>query len=49
MGVMGLDEGYQSAVLSLVAAVLHLGNITFVEQGNYAAVENDQCEYYGGN
>ena len=44
MSVMGLDEVQQVNVLSMVAAVLHLGNITFTERGNYAGVQNDDCK-----
>ncbi|KAG8231099.1 hypothetical protein J437_LFUL011178 [Ladona fulva] len=38
MTVMGLSEREQSNILQLVAGVLHLGNIQFVEKGNYADV-----------
>lgn len=34
----------QSDVLQLSAGILHLGNISFVENGNYAAVENEDCK-----
>ena len=27
-------------MLQIVASILHLGNISFIEDGNYAAVEN---------
>jgi len=40
MSVMGITEENQYHVLSIVAGIMHLGNITFREQGNYAAVEN---------
>ncbi|XP_033123994.1 unconventional myosin-Ie-like [Anneissia japonica] len=42
MNVIGIPEDDQDNVLSCVAGVLHLGNIMFVENGNYAAVENDE-------
>lgn len=45
MGVMGLQSNDEQEVLSLVSAVLHLGNITFKEKGNYADVADKQCEY----
>lgn len=38
MSVMGLHENQQAAILRTVAAVLHLGNISFAEKGNYATV-----------
>lgn len=44
MQVVGLDEDIQIEVLRLVAAVLHIGNISFVEKSNYAAIANDDCE-----
>ncbi|CAL8248868.1 unnamed protein product [Lota lota] len=41
MGVIGLTDMEQEAVLQLVAAVLHLGNISFREENNYAMVESE--------
>lgn len=46
MGVMGLQSNDQQEVLSLVSAVLHLGNITFKEKGNYAEVADKQYLAY---
>ena len=45
MDVMRIEEDIQIVVLSLVAGILHLGNVTFQEDGNYASVINDDCEY----
>ena len=42
MAVMGISNEDQMDILSLVAGVLHLGNVTFVEQGNYARVEDPE-------
>uniref|UniRef100_A0A8C7ZTH1 Osteoclast-stimulating factor 1 n=1 Tax=Oryzias sinensis TaxID=183150 RepID=A0A8C7ZTH1_9TELE len=42
MGVIGIAPADQSMVLQIVAGVLHLGNITFKEAGNYAAVESEE-------
>ncbi|GIX88889.1 unconventional myosin-Ie [Caerostris extrusa] len=42
MTTMGMSEEDQMNVLQVVAGILHLGNITFVENGNYAIVEDDQ-------
>ncbi|XP_078608687.1 unconventional myosin-Ie-like isoform X1 [Branchiostoma floridae x Branchiostoma japonicum] len=42
MDVIGISAEDQDNVLMLVAGVLHLGNIQFREEGNYAAVENDE-------
>lgn len=43
MKVMGLDTEAISDILAVVAGILHLGNISFVEQGNYAIPEDDGC------
>jgi hypothetical protein len=41
---MGLDPDLQDRVLALVAAVLHLGNVTFAEDEHDAAVvEEGKC------
>lgn len=45
MQVMGIDATTQMTVLTLVAGIMHLGNISFVEEGNYARVANDECTY----
>lgn len=44
MSVIGLSLDEQDAVLQIVAGILHLGNITFREEGNYAVVESEDCE-----
>uniref|UniRef100_A0A914X526 Uncharacterized protein n=1 Tax=Plectus sambesii TaxID=2011161 RepID=A0A914X526_9BILA len=41
MEVIGIPEDVQLEVLKLVAGILHIGNISFVEKGNYAAIAND--------
>ncbi|KAF3839088.1 hypothetical protein F7725_017805, partial [Dissostichus mawsoni] len=40
MSVVGLSSEDQESVLQLVAAILHLGNISFREENNYAVVES---------
>lgn len=45
MGVIGISAQDSSMVLRIVAGVLHLGNITFKESGNYAAVESEECKW----
>ena len=45
MEVMGLDSDAINDILVVVAGILHLGNICFVEQGNYAIPEDDGCMY----
>jgi myosin-1 len=42
MTVMGISEEDQYNVLSIVAGVLHMGNLDFCEKGNYAAVQDPQ-------
>ncbi|EMP38993.1 Myosin-Ie [Chelonia mydas] len=42
MNVIGIFAEEQALVLQIVAGVLHLGNISFKEVGNYAAVESDE-------
>ncbi|XP_006869067.1 PREDICTED: unconventional myosin-If [Chrysochloris asiatica] len=40
MQVIGIPPNAQQLVLQLVAGILHLGNISFCEEGNYARVES---------
>uniref|UniRef100_G1P7S5 Myosin IF n=1 Tax=Myotis lucifugus TaxID=59463 RepID=G1P7S5_MYOLU len=40
MQVIGIPPNVQQLVLQLVAGILHLGNISFCEDGNYARVES---------
>lgn len=40
MSVVGLSPEDQDSVLQLVAGILHLGNISFREENNYAVVES---------
>uniref|UniRef100_A0A8D2ZDH6 Osteoclast-stimulating factor 1 n=1 Tax=Scophthalmus maximus TaxID=52904 RepID=A0A8D2ZDH6_SCOMX len=42
MDVIGISVADRAMVLQIVAGVLHLGNITFRESGNYAAVESEE-------
>ncbi|XP_068131635.1 unconventional myosin-Ie [Hyperolius riggenbachi] len=42
MSVIGIFADEQAMVLQLVAGILHLGNISFKEKGNYAAVESEE-------
>ncbi|KAI7806420.1 myosin IEb [Triplophysa rosa] len=41
MSVVGLSMDEQDTVLQIVAGILHLGNIAFREEGNYAVVESE--------
>lgn len=50
MQVIGIPPNVQQLVLQLVAGILHLGNISFCEDGNYARVESvdRECGCWGG-
>ncbi|XP_078279689.1 unconventional myosin-If-like [Rhinoraja longicauda] len=41
MQIIGIPSEVQVMVLHIVAGILHLGNISFMEVGNYADVENE--------
>lgn len=45
MQVIGIPGDIQIQVLNIVAGILHLGNISFIEAGNYAKVESSDCEW----
>ncbi|XP_030640180.1 unconventional myosin-If [Chanos chanos] len=40
MQVIGISQNCQMLVLQIIAGILHLGNISFIEAGNYAQVES---------
>ncbi|XP_061738079.1 unconventional myosin-Ie isoform X2 [Nerophis ophidion] len=42
MKVIGISDVDRAMVLQIVAGVLHVGNISFKEAGNYAAVESEE-------
>ncbi|XP_020030987.2 unconventional myosin-Ie [Castor canadensis] len=42
MNVIGIFAEEQTLVLQIVAGILHMGNISFKEVGNYAAVESEE-------
>uniref|UniRef100_A0A8C5K6T5 Myosin IE n=1 Tax=Jaculus jaculus TaxID=51337 RepID=A0A8C5K6T5_JACJA len=42
MNVIGIFAEEQTLVLQIVAGILHLGNISFKEVGNYAGVESEE-------
>uniref|UniRef100_A0A4W3JWB2 Myosin IF n=1 Tax=Callorhinchus milii TaxID=7868 RepID=A0A4W3JWB2_CALMI len=45
MQVIGISSDIQMMVLQIVAGILHLGNISFSEAGNYAQVENEDLAF----
>uniref|UniRef100_A0A4W3JIW8 Myosin IF n=1 Tax=Callorhinchus milii TaxID=7868 RepID=A0A4W3JIW8_CALMI len=46
MQVIGISSDIQMMVLQIVAGILHLGNISFSEAGNYAQVENEALKAF---
>lgn len=45
MSVMGISDVDKDNILKITAGVLHLGNVSFVENGNNAVIEDPQSEY----
>jgi myosin heavy subunit len=45
MNVIGIPEAYQAQGLQIITGILHLGNISFIEAGNYGQVESTDCEW----
>lgn len=45
MSVMGINENQVSDILKIVAGILHIGNITFQENGNYSQISNRKSNY----
>ncbi|XP_046434447.1 unconventional myosin-Ie-like [Neodiprion virginianus] len=46
LSVMGIRNTEVSQIFQLVAGVLHIGNIRFVEDGNYSRIADPQCLEY---
>lgn len=44
MNVIGLSQAEQNDIFSIVAGILHLGNVQFIESGNYAQIAENQGE-----
>lgn len=45
MQVIGIPGEIQVQVLQIIAGILHMGNISFIEAGNYGQVESTDCEW----
>ena len=45
MDVIGIGPEEQGHIFTIVAAILHIGNISFVERANYAAPEEEGCRW----
>ncbi|XP_031555305.1 unconventional myosin-Ie-like isoform X2 [Actinia tenebrosa] len=48
MDVIGISDENQADCLAIVAGVLHIGNICFTEDGNYAVPADDEFLQYPG-
>src|SRR4051812_18703587 len=48
MRLVGIDAKTELHILQLVSTLLHIGNITFGEQKNYASIESDDCRWRTG-
>ena len=46
LGVMGIEGEEYNTILKMIAAVLHIGNIDFVEEGAYAKVRDNSFLQY---
>lgn len=44
LSVMEIEDAEVMDIFRLVAGILHLGNIQFVESGNYSQIANKQCK-----
>lgn len=42
MNVMGLSQDQQQSIFSLLAGILHLGNVQFGDKNNYATVLSER-------
>jgi myosin-1 len=47
MTVCGIDQRTQMDLFQIVAGILHLGNIDFVEEGANSAVKDPNCKFFG--
>ena len=45
MDVIGIGPEEQGHIFTIVAAILHIGNISFVERANYATPEEEGCRW----
>jgi hypothetical protein len=45
MSICGISQQDQTNLLTIVAGVLHLGNIQFREQDHFSTVADDNCMY----
>jgi myosin heavy subunit len=43
MNTVNISEENQFNIFKIIAGILHLGNISFISNGNYAQTEQDLC------
>lgn len=43
---MGIKDAEVMDIFRLVAGILHVGNIRFVENGNYSQIADRQCKLF---
>lgn len=46
LSVMGIKDADVIDIFKLVAGILHVGNIQFVENGNYSQIADKQCKLF---
>lgn len=44
MKVINISQKDQEQIFNIIAGLLHLGNVNFIENGNYAQLQNDSCK-----
>jgi len=45
MNIIRLNEAEKFNIFRLIAGILHLGNVTFVSDGNYAQHKSVECNF----
>ena len=44
MKIIKISESHIQSILRIIAGILHLGNVNFVANNNFAQVENEKCK-----
>lgn len=45
LNIMAMGDSEVTDIFRLVAGILHIGNIQFVENGNYSQIDDKRCKY----
>lgn len=45
LNIMAMGDSEVTDIFRLVAGILHIGNIQFVENGNYSQIADKRCKY----